>query len=219
MKAPPFLIVLACFASLALADDFKTIDGKEYKNVTVSRQEPRGVTVTKPGMIVILYFDELPKEVQERFHYDPGECEKYRAEQQQWAEQQNEEQRRRGEENQRNKAKEWEGLENAVKQRKTMEQLEAQISRLKGEKNYLEHKIAEKESLPENLSEPTRTRTVPNGGGYVRGRRFYYPNPAARADLPALKGRLDEVKDELQEAAKQLQQIKQVQPTPKFHPL
>jgi hypothetical protein len=34
MKIVTFLIL--CFASLVLADDFKAIDGKEYKNVTVS---------------------------------------------------------------------------------------------------------------------------------------------------------------------------------------
>ncbi len=73
MKAPPFLIVVVCFASIALADDFKTIDGKEYKNVTVSRVEPDGITVknTKAGVIVKLYFTELPKDVQQRFNYDP----------------------------------------------------------------------------------------------------------------------------------------------------
>jgi hypothetical protein len=38
MKVLTFLIL--CFASIALADDFKAIDGKEYKNVTVSRVEP-----------------------------------------------------------------------------------------------------------------------------------------------------------------------------------
>src|SRR6266480_978229 len=34
MKILTFLIL--CFASVALAEDFKAIDGKEYKNVTVS---------------------------------------------------------------------------------------------------------------------------------------------------------------------------------------
>ena len=33
-------ILAALAASIALADDFKTIDGKEYKNVKVSRVEP-----------------------------------------------------------------------------------------------------------------------------------------------------------------------------------
>jgi hypothetical protein len=37
---------MLCFGSLALADDFKTIDGKEYKNATVSRVEPDGLVIT-----------------------------------------------------------------------------------------------------------------------------------------------------------------------------
>jgi hypothetical protein len=51
-------ILAALSLSLALADDFKTINGKEYKNVTVSRQEPDGIIVTnaKAGLMVKLYF-------------------------------------------------------------------------------------------------------------------------------------------------------------------
>ena len=50
--------------------DFKTVDGKEYKNVTVSRVEPDGIVVRSKSGILKLYFTELPKGVQERFHYD-----------------------------------------------------------------------------------------------------------------------------------------------------
>ena len=63
MKAPPFLIVVVCFASIALADDFKTIDGKEYKNVTVSRVEPDGIVLKSKSGISKVYFVELPKDV------------------------------------------------------------------------------------------------------------------------------------------------------------
>jgi hypothetical protein len=65
-------ILAALSTSLALAEDFKTIDGKEYKNAKVSRVEPDGlVLITKSGISKV-YFTELPKEVQERFHYDAG---------------------------------------------------------------------------------------------------------------------------------------------------
>jgi len=38
---------------LALSDDFKTVDGKEYKNVTVKRVEPDGIVVSsKSGNLV-----------------------------------------------------------------------------------------------------------------------------------------------------------------------
>jgi hypothetical protein len=56
-------------ASIALADDFKTIAGKEYKNVTVSRVEADGIVIKGKSGISKVYFVELPKDVQERFHY------------------------------------------------------------------------------------------------------------------------------------------------------
>ena len=55
-------------ASLTLADDFKTVNGKEYKNATVSRVEPDGVVLKSKSGISKVYFVELPKDVQERFH-------------------------------------------------------------------------------------------------------------------------------------------------------
>src|SRR5438034_2438 len=61
------LTLILCFASVALSQDFKTIDGKEYKNMTVKRVEPDGIVLTNnTSAIVKLYFAELPKEVQER---------------------------------------------------------------------------------------------------------------------------------------------------------
>ena len=54
--------------SLALADDFKTNDGKEYKNATVTRVEGDGIVVKTKGGISKLYFAELPADVRERFH-------------------------------------------------------------------------------------------------------------------------------------------------------
>jgi hypothetical protein len=61
-------VLILCFASLAFADDFKAIDGKEYKNVTVTRIEPDGIVVRTKSGISKIYFVELPKDVQERFH-------------------------------------------------------------------------------------------------------------------------------------------------------
>jgi hypothetical protein len=81
MSARMFLILIVCFASIALADDFKTIDGKEYKNVTVSRVEPDGIVLTSKSGISKVYFTELPKEVQERFHYDAAKATGFSAEQ------------------------------------------------------------------------------------------------------------------------------------------
>src|SRR6266568_7609090 len=79
MKIPTFLIL--CFASVALADDFKAIDGKEYKNVTVSRIEADGIVLRTKSGISKVYFVELPKEVQDRFHYNPATASAYSAQQ------------------------------------------------------------------------------------------------------------------------------------------
>src|SRR4030095_14938743 len=75
-KVLTFLIVLY-FASAALSEDFKTLNGKEYKDATVSRIEPDGIVLTRKLGIVKLYFTELPKEVQERFHYDTRKAAAY----------------------------------------------------------------------------------------------------------------------------------------------
>jgi hypothetical protein len=66
------VILAALYSSLALAEGFKTTDGKEYKNVTVSRIEPDGIVLKSKSGISKVYFTELPKEVQERFHYSPA---------------------------------------------------------------------------------------------------------------------------------------------------
>ena len=69
---PTVVIVSTVLAALqfAVADDFKTLGGKEYKNATVSRVEPDGIVLKTKSGISKVYFAELPKDVQERFHYD-----------------------------------------------------------------------------------------------------------------------------------------------------
>ena len=77
MKILAFLIL--CFASIAFAEDFKGIGGKEYKNVTVSRVEPDGIVQVSSSGISKVYFTELPKEVRERFNYNPMKAAVYSA--------------------------------------------------------------------------------------------------------------------------------------------
>jgi hypothetical protein len=54
---------------LAVAEDFKTVSGKVYKDATVSRVEADGIEVKTKAGISKVYFAELPREVQERFHW------------------------------------------------------------------------------------------------------------------------------------------------------
>src|SRR6476659_8225679 len=56
-------------ASLALAEDFKTVSGKIYKDATISHVEADGIVLRTKTGISKVYFAELPKDVQERFHY------------------------------------------------------------------------------------------------------------------------------------------------------
>ncbi|MDQ2869050.1 MAG: hypothetical protein M3R59_11690 [Verrucomicrobiota bacterium] len=78
-RALHFLLLFAVALPIASADDFKLTNGNEYKNVTVSRVEPDGLMVITASGIVKLFFVELPKDVQEKYHYDPKAAEQFRA--------------------------------------------------------------------------------------------------------------------------------------------
>ena len=67
--ATALAILVTLTASLALGEDFKTINGKEYKDAIISRVEPDGIVLRTHSAIVKLYFSELPKEVQKRFDH------------------------------------------------------------------------------------------------------------------------------------------------------
>jgi len=76
-----FTILLLSFATVALSEDFKTVNGKEYKDATVTRVEPDGIVVKTNSGVTKIYFTELPKDVQEQFHFDSGKAASYSAEQ------------------------------------------------------------------------------------------------------------------------------------------
>lgn len=79
MKGVAFLLL--CCATVGLADDFKTVTGKEYKNVTVTRIEPDGIVLRSKSGIMKVYFVELSRDVQERFHYNAAIASAYSAQQ------------------------------------------------------------------------------------------------------------------------------------------
>jgi hypothetical protein len=60
-------ILVTLSAWVALAEDFKTVNGREYKEATVSHVEPDGIVLKTKSGISKVYFSELPKDVQERF--------------------------------------------------------------------------------------------------------------------------------------------------------
>src|SRR5262249_24687352 len=64
------IVILATLSvSFALAEDFKTISGKIYKDATISHVEADGIVLRTKTGISKVYFVELPKDVQERFHH------------------------------------------------------------------------------------------------------------------------------------------------------
>jgi hypothetical protein len=68
------LAILAILsATLALAEDFKTVRGKLYKDATIVRVEADGIVLKTKTGISKLYFIELPNDVQERFHPNPAD--------------------------------------------------------------------------------------------------------------------------------------------------
>jgi len=72
-------ILATLSASLALGDDFKTVNGKEYKNATVTRVESDGITVKFSRGLVKVPFSELSKELQNKYLYDPEKAAAARA--------------------------------------------------------------------------------------------------------------------------------------------
>lgn len=74
-------VLILSFAPSVFSEDFKTVHGKEYKDATITRVEPDGIVVKTKSGITKVYFAELPKEAQDRFHYDPQKASEYSAEQ------------------------------------------------------------------------------------------------------------------------------------------
>ena len=68
-SATTIAILLILLPAFALAEDFKTVSGRVYKDATISRVEADGIVLRTNTGISKVYFVELPKDVQERFHY------------------------------------------------------------------------------------------------------------------------------------------------------
>jgi hypothetical protein len=83
MKA--LALVILCFASIAsvaLADDLQTINGKKYKNATVTRIEPDGVVIKFSAGIVKIPFTDLSEELRRKYNYDPQAAKQFAADEQ-----------------------------------------------------------------------------------------------------------------------------------------
>ena len=186
------LIAVLIFAAAAAAfsEDFKTVNGKEFKDATITRVEPDGIVVkTKSGMSKV-YFAELPKEVQERFHYDPQKASTYSAEQAAnyaaYQNQQAEAQRQREEAAAKNNA--ILAQQQAAKNR--TQTLQDRYETLQQEENALLLKIGEaKQPGPE----------------YWQGKHKSHHSNPQKSQLPLLQSQLSDVRHEKGEVRKQLE--------------
>ena len=186
-KVLTFLIL--SFTSAAFAEDFKTVNGKEYKDATVTRVDPDGIVVKTKSGITKVYFIELPKEVQERFHYDSEKAASYSAEQAAnytaYQKQQEETQRQQQDADAKNNA----ALAEQQAATNRTQALQTRYSELQKQEDDLLRQIGEaKQPGPE----------------YRQGKSVrHQPNPQ-KSQLPLLQSHLSDVRHEKSEVRKQL---------------
>jgi hypothetical protein len=187
-KVVTFLIL--CFTSAAFAEDFKTVNGKEYKDATVTRVDPDGVVVKTKSGITKVYFTELPKEAQERFHYDSEKAASYSAEQATnytaYQKQQDEAQRQQQAADAKSKA----ALAEQQAATNRTQALQTRYGELQKQEDDLLRQIGQaKEPGPE----------------YRQGKSVrHQPNPQ-KSQLPLLQSHLSDIRREKSEVRKQLE--------------
>jgi hypothetical protein len=192
-KMKVLIALILCFGSLALADDFKTLTGKEYKDVTVSRVEPDGIVLTGTSGISKVYFTELPKDVQERFGYDSQKATDYSAQQSA-------------------------GLEQVRKQQEAALRREAEATpkanQSRAEQQSRQNEVRALQSRFEELQRQEDDLLVQIGeakkpgpaywGGKKNQTLRHYPNPKA-SQLPLLQSYLKDVRHQKDQVRKQLE--------------
>ena len=193
MKTKVLAFLILSFASGAFSEDFKTVNGKEYKDAAITRVEPDGIVVKTKSGITKVYFAELPKEVQERFHYDRQKASAYSAEQganyTAYQKQQQDAQRERDDAAAKNNAilAEQEAAKNRT------QALQARYDELQKQEDDLLLRIGE-------AKEP--------GPAYYGGKNnrtlLHHPNPQ-KSQLPLLQNHLSDVRREKAELRKQLE--------------
>jgi hypothetical protein len=195
-------IAAALSVSLALADDFKTNNAKEYKNAIVTQVDADGIVVKTKTGISKLYFTELPEDVRKRYNYDPGKAAAYAAQasaawkataqqadesNKQWKEQQQQQAGKAA--NQQN----IQALENAYQDLLQQEQdLLVAIGRIK------------------NARENARRKWVTRPWGQNEPQAYQYQTDPAEANLPLFEGRLENVRDEKKRVREELARAQRV---------
>jgi hypothetical protein len=192
MQIKSLTLLSQSLISLAVADDFKTLAGKEYKNATVSRVEPDGIVLISKAGISKVYFTELPKDVQERFGYDPRKAGNYSAQQSAGFEQV----RKQQEETSRQK------VEASQKENQSRAQQASRQNELRTLQSRYEELQRQEDDLLLRIGEAKKP-----GPAYWSGKNNqtlrHYPNPQA-SQLPLLQSHLKDVRHEKDQVRKQL---------------
>jgi hypothetical protein len=186
-------VLILSFASAAFSEDFKTINGKEYKDATVSRVEPDGIVLKTKSGVTKVYFAELPKGVQERFRYDQQKASAYSAEQAAnylaYQKQQQDAQRE---------------LEDAAARNNA---ILAQQGAAKNRTQALQVRYDELQKQEDDLLRQIGEAKQP-GPAYYGGKNnrtlLHRPNPQ-KSQLPLLQSHLSDVRREEKEVRKQLE--------------
>lgn len=190
MQTKLLAILLLSYAVAAFAEDFKTVNGKEYKAATITRVDPDGIVVKTKSGITKVYFTELPKEVQERFHYDSEKAASYSAEQAAtytaYQKQQEETRRQQQDVDAKNNA----ALSAQQAATNRTQALQTRYTELQKQEDDLLRQIGQaKQPGPE----------------YRQGKSVrHQPNPQ-KSQLPLLQSHLSDVRREKSEVRKQLQ--------------
>jgi hypothetical protein len=188
-----FTVLILSFVSAAFSEDFKTVNGKEYKDASVTRIDPDGIVVKTTSGVSKVYFAELPKETQERFHYDQQKASAYSAEQaaNYTAYQKQQEEAQREQENAAAKQKTILAEQEAAKNR--TQALQARYNELQKQEDDLLLRIGE-------AKQP--------GPAYYGGKNnktlLHHPNPQ-KPQLALLQSHLSDVRREKNEVRKQLE--------------
>ena len=70
--------VLAFAAMSVSAVDITTLDGREFKNAKILRQEPDRITIVYPNGGATIYLRDLTDDLQKQFGYNPQQAQQYR---------------------------------------------------------------------------------------------------------------------------------------------
>jgi hypothetical protein len=188
-----FAFLILFFASAAFSEDFKTVNGKEYKDVTITRVDPDGIVVKTKSGVSKVYFAELPKDVQERFHYDQQKASASSAEQaaNYTAYQKQQEEAQRERENAAAKQKAVLVEQEAAKNR--TQALQARYNELRRQEDDLLLQIGEAKQPGPAYYGGKNNRTL-----------LHHPNPQ-KSQLPLLQSHLSDVRREKGEVRKQLE--------------